>query len=817
MANEVEIVITSKDKSEPGMVSAMRRAKQMGADVRGTLTKTGKEGGEQFAAGVDAGAQKATRSILGRARDARGRFVKELADAGKEAGDQLAAGVEAGAQKATRSVLKQARDASGRFAKAFTPAPAATEREGRGLASRLLNGISWGLVKGSNRVATALQDTMKTAAQGVAGTPILGSLLVGAIVGAIMAAGPAVGAALAGALTFGIGGAVTGIGVALLAQNKKVKAEWTKTWTDLKTIMTDASKPLLPVLDEARKQAKSIVSDLAPEIGKGFKQAQEPLKDFVANLGDAFKELKPAIGPAFDAFGQFLSAIGPQLPGLFSEISDSVITLSTTVTENKDLISMLLIGLLRLLPAAIEGIAGLTSAFRSGMIATAEFVDVVLAGVQSIMEVVASIPGPWQESAASIAASIAGTRHRLGEWRQDIENFPKIVKLEGEIRDLDRKLASARKQLKDPNLTKTRRAVLKAEIASLLASKKRAQDAINSLRGKVVTVTVRYTSTGRSVLNGVTSTGAYDRAKGGVIGGLSRFASGGVSGASGGSLAMVGEQGPEIVRLPFGSSVVPAGQTRAMTQGFGSISMAFRSGGQQSSDGGGLGGGLGGISDTIREVLSFREAMDKLTASIFGQERALSGYEAAWDAAKKSLKDNKKTLNISTEKGRENRAALLSLAEAAQEVVVAMREQGRASTTVIAKMREQRAEFIKMARSMGLSKSKASALADRYGLTTSAVRSALKTSSGKATGGVAGGWTLTGERGPELIRLPFGSQVTPAGQTAAMMAGGGGGWGGDLHITLNIGKEKLGELIIDPLRKSVRTRGGNVQAVLGSR
>jgi hypothetical protein len=43
----------------------------------------------------------------------------------------------------------------------------------------------------------------------------------------------------------------------------------------------------------------------------------------------------------------------------------------------------------------------------------------------------------------------------------------------------------------------------------------------------------------------------------------------------------------------------------------------------------------------------------------------------------------------------------------------------------------------------------------------------------------------------------------------------GGGQGGPIAITLMIGNTTLGELVIDPLRKAVHSRGGNVQAVLG--
>ena len=42
-----------------------------------------------------------------------------------------------------------------------------------------------------------------------------------------------------------------------------------------------------------------------------------------------------------------------------------------------------------------------------------------------------------------------------------------------------------------------------------------------------------------------------------------------------------------------------------------------------------------------------------------------------------------------------------------------------------------------------------------------------------AAGGIAaGGWTLVGERGPELVNMPRGSQVYPNGQTRQMLRAG---------------------------------------------
>lgn len=84
-----------------------------------------------------------------------------------------------------------------------------------------------------------------------------------------------------------------------------------------------------------------------------------------------------------------------------------------------------------------------------------------------------------------------------------------------------------------------------------------------------------------------------------------------------------------------------------------------------------------------------------------------------------------------------------------------------------------------------------------------------------AGGGPRGAMTWVGEQGPELVRLPFGSTVRSAGDSRRIAAAGAGGGGGPMHVHVNVGGHELAELIIDPLRRSIQTRGGNVQAVLG--
>jgi len=82
-----------------------------------------------------------------------------------------------------------------------------------------------------------------------------------------------------------------------------------------------------------------------------------------------------------------------------------------------------------------------------------------------------------------------------------------------------------------------------------------------------------------------------------------------------------------------------------------------------------------------------------------------------------------------------------------------------------------------------------------------------------ASGGARGSMTLVGEQGPELVRLPFGSMVKPAGQTRSMLGGGGGP--ARVVLEINSGGSRMDDLLVEVLRKAVRARGGDVQVALG--
>lgn len=410
---------------------------------------------------------------------------------------------------------------------------------GGGFSGSFMDAVKAGFKASVPTFLSEFGSTFTSGLKGVISSPVIGPIIIAAIVGLAATIAPAIATVLGGALVLGIGAAITGIGVLFLAQNKKIQADFTKTFGEIKKIMTDAAKPLIPVLDTVRSVLKNVTKEFAPILKQAFQLAQGPLKGFIKDLGKAFLELKPAIKPLMNAFSDILRQWGPQLPGLFREISNALIGLARTASENSDLIAAVFTLLLKAIPLVINIVSALMSAFRASGKVIYAVLDGILAGVEGVINVVAKIPGPWQKSMQAAVQSIQGAREKIHAMQASIERMPKIIKLEGDIRDLDAKISTAKAKLRDPDLTKERKAKLNADIAELLRKKAQAQAAIDSMRGKTVTITVR---TERQEFGALKS--SKGRARGGPVAARRSY--------------LVGERGPEILQMGSSSGhIVP--------------------------------------------------------------------------------------------------------------------------------------------------------------------------------------------------------------------------------------------------------------------
>lgn len=118
------------------------------------------------------------------------------------------------------------------------------------------------------------------------------------------------------------------------------------------------------------------------------------------------------------------------------------------------------------------------------------------------------------------------------------------------------------------------------------------------------------------------------------------------------------------------------------------------------------------------------EAHDQLIQAVqsFGQKAldargAARDYQAALDDATQSVKDNGKTLDTNTAKGRANQVALENIRTTALKSITANAEHGASLKQLDKQVDEARRQFITFATQMGLSKSQANTLATQLGLT----------------------------------------------------------------------------------------------------
>ncbi|HET7398999.1 MAG TPA: phage tail tape measure protein [Intrasporangium sp.] len=140
------------------------------------------------------------------------------------------------------------------------------------------------------------------------------------------------------------------------------------------------------------------------------------------------------------------------------------------------------------------------------------------------------------------------------------------------------------------------------------------------------------------------------------------------------------------------------------------------------------------LEQTQQSAEDAKKALDNLKTAILGlgspvveQRNAEDAYRAAVDAATAAVKDNGRTLDNHTEKGRANRAALNGIRDsslsAASATFTLTGDQNLAAQAVA----RGRVEFIRQAQQMGLTKQQAEALATSYGLIPNDVTTLIKT------------------------------------------------------------------------------------------
>lgn len=113
-------------------------------------------------------------------------------------------------------------------------------------------------------------------------------------------------------------------------------------------------------------------------------------------------------------------------------------------------------------------------------------------------------------------------------------------------------------------------------------------------------------------------------------------------------------------------------------------------------------------------------AQDKLYAARLKLRGDRRSFQAAIDDATEALKKNGQTLDIHTEKGRANQAALDGIAQSGLDYVQSLKDQKRPQSEVDAALRDSRVSFVRAATAMGMGRDEAVRLANKLGLVKNA-------------------------------------------------------------------------------------------------
>jgi archaellum component FlaC len=255
------------------------------------------------------------------------------------------------------------------------------------------------------------------------------------------------------------------------------------------------------------------------------------------------------------------------------------------------------------------------------------------------------------------------------------------------------------------------------------------------------------------------------------------------------------------------------------------------------------------LSNKLHQLLS-----DQLTA-----DQAAVSYEQAIDDLAASFQENGRSIDITSQAGRNNVQTfqqVIAAAEAARVAAIELAGGEKASAEAVqaanAEYKRKVDELAAVLRQAGLTQAQIDSLLKAYkemanapDLTKRVLVHTTYTHSGdvpkdqrvgpkgsrlfgyaSGTSSARAGVALVGERGPELVQFAGGERVFDAAKTARMFHDSGGragstraalAGGGAARLEIHSGGTRLDDLLVEVLSRAVRARGGDVQRVLGGR
>lgn len=608
MANKVEIIVVAKDMTGAVFDNVERKAKAQGE-------KAGKEAGDGIKKGIEDSLKDAN------VGDLSAQFEK----VGKDAGTALSSGIKDSFTAGNIDAHSWGVEIGTSIGDGVDDGLSkGGNGGGKSLLSRITGMASEALAAGKeigSSIASGISDALSKAS---AGGSITTGLIAGLVAGAVAAA-PLIAAALVGGIAAG-GILTAGIGAAVLAAvtSPEIQEAGAQLGTALLGTLGNSVRPMVEPLLAAIQEVADKAVELAPVFNNMFGNLAEMLPslsaavlDFgesitvgldslienagpevMSSLNSGIREVGDAVQYMLEKFGETEGA-AEGLQGFFEVVAEAIVVVTDVLAFLSERFDEA-VEKIRFFQDALDGIEGVEGQWVEMSEGATEFAE-ALGGVAAEAErAVDSLRALAEEQLAQIdpLVAYANAQEKVTEktkaYNDAVREFGPASQ-EAANAGLEVVQALGQMEAAAGKATET----FKGWTPEMEASARAAglsQDKIDGLRGSVemtyaeiekvskqwvieimtkgaeqakslaegIGAAVQAIPSSKTVTINVVATGAVGLAgfrSGGSVGAqISKAATGG----NRGNMVLVGEEGPEIVRLPFGSSVLPNGQTRRM-------------------------------------------------------------------------------------------------------------------------------------------------------------------------------------------------------------------------------------------------------------
>jgi len=622
MENEVVIHVRAEDDTAAGFAKARQSAKKAGEEIERDLKQSGTKAGKGLADGIGQGFESGHGSILGSASDLGSGVSGILGDAGHEAGSGLGQGVLDGFDEAAPDVLSGAttlgqdvademenagRDAGGKLGKGISDGLKSGAKGGDD-GEGLIPGAARGGARAGAKAAKGFVESFGEMLANTADNPkVLGAL---ALVAATAA--PLIGGVLGAAVVGGAAGVGIAGGFAAAVQHPQVKGAGKALGTILKDDLKDASTAFVPSAVGAINTVAARWKGLLPEIRSIFSQSGGLIDPLLNGIVDGIESIVEGIddalgnaGPVVQSFADLFAEVGEALGDLITRTSDDTHSWAAAI----DFLSAALVVAVDMLSIFLEASAAVIEGLRP----MGEVIGGAVGWLDQMAEklgIGASASDDTGSAQADLADKVDGTTAAVQaqvEWMGVLADEMKkqtdpLFNLISAQQDVSKAQNEYNKALDKhgPKSAEAREALVRLGKAATGMSGAAAAAAKDGLGEVTPALRAVWREAGLSESQIRDLERALQAAKGaatawegtftqtfitrrrvvgnaaGTDSGIGGYAHGGITGAANGSmssgLTMVGEAGPELVKLPAGTQVHSNPDSRRIaSNGFGNI------------------------------------------------------------------------------------------------------------------------------------------------------------------------------------------------------------------------------------------------------